>query len=233
MDVLYSFFPMTTAPPDLDLSAPAILQAFAVAEAERVQAARGRARVGRWLRRLADIGIALAEGMNAVAMSRRAQGAQKVTDDLKLGWALVARALGWIDALRTRLAAEAAAAKAVMGPRESDFDGPEHLILRQRRPSEAAVVDTPPPAVCIKDKSTAEVVGQICVDLDAAASLLRDREAAAQIAAIALAARALLGAPAATWRPLLAPALPDDAADKPELVAVPVSPAPVSGPDTG
>jgi hypothetical protein len=131
------------------------------------------------------------------------------------------------------LAAVAAAAKAVKEPRESDYDGLENLIFRAHRPREAPADEAPLPPVCIKGKPTAEVVGQICADLDAAATLLNNDEAAGQIAAIAAAARALLGAPAETWTKLPPPDLPEGAAGAAEPAATHAAVMRLPAPDSG
>jgi hypothetical protein len=204
--------------------------------------------VGRWLGQLADIGVAVLERMTYIAGHRRSEGvaAFAVPEpgtgrvDLNLVWSLVARAMRWTSALRARLAAEAKAAKAALPARSRSSDRPDGddgadwnenlLSLRRAAPGQKP---EPESEDCILDKPTAEVVGQICADLDAAAMLMRGRLWAGQIAAIAAAARALLGGPDEAWTPLPVAGMPDRVADEAEVVPRQVAATPAPAPDTG
>ena len=195
----------------------------------------GRWQLGRWLRRLADIGVALVVRMSGIAALRPAQGAAAtVRVDLELAWSLVARAMRWTRALRARLAAEAVAAKAAMDADDGRFlDRPERLDdgsawNEYRTAHRAAPAGRPEPDDCIDGKPVAEVVGQICADLGAAATLLGDAEAARHIAAIAAAARALLGDPAGAAAAAAVPGTRDRAPGEAAPAAMPV-PAPNTG----
>jgi len=189
--------------------------------------------LGRWLGRLADIGVALVVLMGGIAAQRPAHGAaETVRVDLDLAWSLVARAMRWTRALRARLAAEAVAAKAAMDPDERLLDRPERLhdgsVWNENRTAHrAAPAGRPEPDDCIDGKPVAEVVGQICADLGAAATLLGDAEAARHIAAIAAAARALLVSPEGAGAAAI-PGTPDRAPVEAEPAAMP-APAPDTG----
>ena len=194
----------------------------------------GRWQLGRWLARLGDIGVALVVRMGGIAAQRPAHGAaETVRVDLELAWSLVARAIRWTRALRARLAAEAVAAKAAMDADDGRFlDRPERLddgsVWNENRTAHrAAPAGRPEPDDCIDGKPVADVVGQICADLGAAATLLGDAEAARQIAAIAAAARALLGDPAGAAAAAV-PGTRDRAPGEAEPAAMPV-PAPDTG----
>jgi hypothetical protein len=206
-------------------------------------------RLGRLLRRLADVGFTIIQQMSQTVVERRSRGARIGTamqggpgrTDLNLVWDLLARATRWTQALRARLKAEAAAARARMEPKESLFDTPdwhENLLpaCRTRAPRQV-------PDDCIDGKPVAEVVAQICADLGLAAVLMDSREAAEQIAKIAEKARALVDAPDEAWTPLPVDPSPYHTAAQPEPAtithAAPVPPTPVPpapappAPDTG
>jgi hypothetical protein len=191
--------------------------------------------VGGWLVQLADIAVALAERMNRSAAYRRANPEIPATVDLDRGWALVTRAMRWVGALQGRfmaeikavakivLAAEVTVAKAAGEVRENRRDGPEQAPVN-KKPSVRATTGRMPPEHCIDGKSVAEVVAQICADLSLAATLLHGRSTAQQIAAIAEAARALLGGPDQEWRALPVPdARPRAAGEAVAAAAEPVT----------
>jgi hypothetical protein len=176
----------------------------------------------RWLVRLARIAGTLGDRMNRTAASRRADPTAARSVDLDMGWALVTRAIRWTVALQVRFLAECkaaakivlaarfgATAKAASKTRESRQDAAAPAPVR-RKPGAGAAAGAMPPDRCIAGKSLAEVVAQICADLGVAATLLEGRPEAAEIAAIAAAARAFLGGPDETWtaRPLPRASLP-------------------------
>jgi hypothetical protein len=154
--------------------------------------------------------------------------------DLGLGRDLLLRAMRWIAALQGRFTAEARAATKIAiepperpsSPLDKDVDelarmiraagGPKPVQYRGVRRDD-----------CTDGKPEAEVVAQICADLAVVATMLDDDEARQQIAAIAAAARAMLGEPEAALLPLpdLPPELP------PVLLgrAPGAAPAPMSG----
>jgi hypothetical protein len=140
----------------------------------------------------------------------------------------------WVEALRVRLAAEAKAARGPKARRDSDFDAPEALLpggrKRQRwEPAYKAEADDG-----IGDRPAAEVVAQICADLSNAATILRMPRAAAQIAEIAAAARALLGGPEEAWTPLSVVVRSSDLpAGEMEVAVAPVAVPPSPAPDSG
>jgi hypothetical protein len=191
------------------------------------------------LLRLADIKKTLLDRARSVAASLPADHEAAGTTDLDLAWSLLARAMRWMRALHTRLDDEAEAAKlAAPKPKRPPavrLDWGDNLGLggnwgrpaRKTAPAGQAAADD-----CIDGTPTVAVVAQICADLGAAATAL-GRDMPPQIAAIAEAARALLGGVAEGWTalPIVRP--------RPRLVggtaamrADPTIPE-VSAPDTG
>jgi cell division septation protein DedD len=166
---------------------------------------RARSRLGRLLRRLIGLAMGLTEQMGHAAL-RQQRGGEPIRFDLLGALNLVARAVRWTQALRERLAAESKAARATMERAERLLDPPEpeERFDYTRRPK----AEPPPPDDCIAGKTTAEVVAQICADLDAAAALIGDGRTPARIAAIAKAARALLGGADAAAAPQRSMAVP-------------------------
>ncbi len=206
----------------------------------RAEAARGLGRVRRWLWRLADIKKTLLDRARAIeaAQSAEAEAEAAGAVDLILAWSLLARAMRWMRALHARLDDEVEASRIAAPPAKrkaaarldlGDDVGLGGASNRSvRRPSQAspAVADD-----CIEGTPTGAVVAQICADLGAAATAL-GRSIPPQIAAIAEAARALLGEPAEEWTalPIVRP--------QPRLVAmgaveVATRDVPVPAPDTG
>jgi hypothetical protein len=206
--------------PGHDVRSPLRLLSFAVEKAKVDPDARARRRVSRWLGQLDEIGAALAMDMRDIAPWRRTNGRLEAAGiDLELGWELVRRAMRWIAALQLRLAAEARAARVGMEPAERRDEAPEwdgdRLVRRLRaadlprpiRPRQVRLDD------CIDGRPMAEVVEQICADLDALATVLGKAEAGRQIEVIAAAARALLGE--AEWALLPPPDVPGRAKGEP------------------
>ncbi len=213
-------------------------------------AAQARRRVGRWLRYLGDIGAVLTTSLRDLARRRFEAGdgepdnaaagdSKSAGIDLGLGRALIHRALRWIAALQDRFTAEAKAAKAAkarMSPMErllaaSGLDL-EAAFRRTQAAERSRPIQYPPVRRddCIDGKPTAEVVAQICADLDAAAEMMSEDRARRRIAAIAAAARAFLGEPEAPPPP--PPAFPGGpAGETPATVsgAVPAAPTPDTG----
>jgi hypothetical protein len=220
---------MTAALLDAAASAPQTRPSRPAGSAA-TEAARVRRRLGRWLEQLAGLAVGVLERMSAVVARRRRQGAVRGTAmgpgvgrvDLNLPFDLLARAMRWSRALGVRLKAEAEAAKAAMKlqnqwrerpePAErledsdDDFGWIDRTLRRVRNGPPAAALA---PDDCIDGKPTAEVVGQICVDLGVAASMLCCYAALEQIVAIAEAGRALLAGPDEAWTPLPAPGTSD------------------------
>jgi hypothetical protein len=211
-------------------------------------AAQARRRVGRWLRYLSDIGAVLTTSLRDLARRRFEAGDDEPEDgvasdgksagiDLGLGRALIHRALRWIAALQDRFTAEARATKASKSPIERLLD-PSGLDLeaafRQLQAAERPKPIRYPPMRrddCIDGKPTAEVVAQICADLDAAAEMMSEDRARRRIAAIADAARAFLGEPEAALLP--PPAFPwGPPGEAPAAAESGVTPA-APTPDTG
>jgi hypothetical protein len=195
--------------------------------------------MGKWVGQLADVGIGLWDWIRA---HRAAVPEAKQTLDLDLAWVLVGRAMSWAWALRARLNAEAKAAKAALpaGPREpepQEAPAPQERPERPERPWDpnllrrSAVALMARPNACIDGKSAVEVVAQICADLDAAAALLGNRSVAPAVAAIAAAARALLGVPSATWKALPVVRWADRAVE--ETAVMPTAARPLRAPDSG
>jgi hypothetical protein len=199
------------------------------------RAARARRRVGRWLRQMSDIGAKLTTSLRGLARSQfKSECVEAAALDLGLGRDLLLRAMRWIAALQGRFTAEARAATKIAiepperpsSPLDKDVDelarmiraagGPKPVQYRGVRRDD-----------CTDGKPEAEVVAQICADLAVVATMLDDDEARQQIAAIAAAARAMLGEPEAALLPLpdLPPELP------PVLLgrAPGAAPAPMSG----
>jgi len=189
------------------------LPSFSIEKAKVDPAGRERRRVRRWLGQLDDIGATLAMDMRDSASWRQANGRVEAAGiDLELGWELVRRAMRWIRALQLRLAAEAKAARAGLDPAERLDDaedwGTDRLVSRLRAADLPRPIRPrqPCPDDCIDGKPMAEVVEQICADLDALATLLGKAEAGRQIEVIAATARARLGE--AEWALLPPPDVP-------------------------
>jgi hypothetical protein len=141
----------------------------------------------------------------------------------------------WTSALQARLKAEARAARAVQEPRENAFDTEDwHEDLLRPPPTRTPRAE-PDSAVdrAVDAKPVAEVVAQICADLGAAATLMHDPERAAQIAAIARAARAFLAGPDTDWTPLPIARAPDKPAPATPAPPTPGPQTPAPAPDTG
>jgi hypothetical protein len=187
------------------------------------------------------IGVALAAEMSSIA-TVQAQGAATVRVDLRLAWRLVARAMRWTGALQARLAAEAKAAKEEHDPVERLLDRPERLddppewletwavpmVVPRPQPTRK-----PEPDDCIDGMPVAEVVGQICADLDAAARVLGHTEAVRLIAMIAETAQALLAAPAGATTARPVSRAPDGVPAELGLATIPFAATPAPSPDTG
>jgi hypothetical protein len=155
---------------------------------------------------LTYIGTELIVAMSAT-VHRQVHGAVAVSVDIDRPRHLVARAMRWTRALQARLMAEAAAAAA--GKAKAGIDPKERLPDRAEMLSDppewldddpdwttfrAARARKPEPDDCIEGKPDAEVVGQICADLAAAAMLLGASEAVRLVAAITDETRSPLGA---------------------------------------
>jgi hypothetical protein len=163
----------------------------------------GLRRIRAWLGQLADIGVGLAESVTDLSIYRRKNPTPNGRVEVDFARRLVVRAMRWVEALRVRLAAEAKAARGMKDPRSSDYDAPEELLPHLRpRPQRWEPIYAPQPDDGIGDRPTAEVVAQICADLGTAAEITKSPRAAAQIAEIAAAARALLDGPDEAWKPL-------------------------------
>jgi hypothetical protein len=200
-------------------------------------AARVRRRVGSWVRELAEVGATVGSWMLEIARSRHANNRLEDNPiDLDLGLSLLQRATRWIAALRARLAAENEAARIGVNPFERLFDRPDRAVDCTLRPQ---TTERPEPVEarddgrddCIEGMPTADVVAQICADLETAAGMLNMPRTRRQIAEIAAAARKLLG----VARPALSPVC--GTSDGPECGPPPVSlraiAPPAPAPDTG
>jgi hypothetical protein len=201
-----------------------------------------RKRVTRWLGQLADIGVRLAGRISRVAASREENPDVTITVDLRLGWSLVARAMRWTRALRARLAAEDKAAKPPGTERRANLYDAAVELFGRRLPEDREPAEKTEDDDCIEGKPAVEVVAQIFADLGTAATMLHSPSSTRKIAAIADAARALLGEPDEAWTPLpvvitRAPASHEQPArlsNGLRLVLAPVPCAvPVPLPDTG
>jgi hypothetical protein len=198
----------------------------------------GLRRIRQWLWQLGEVGVRVLESVTALSVHRRKNPVPKGRFEVDLARRLVVRAMRWVEALRVRLAAEAKAARGPKARRDSDFDAPEALLpggrKRQRwEPAYKAEADDG-----IGDRPAAEVVAQICADLGVAAEITRSPRAAAQIAEIAAAARALLGGPEEAWTPLPVVVRSSDLAAgevEMEVAVAPVAmpPSPSLAPDSG
>jgi hypothetical protein len=239
-DVRY-MFPMSHTLPGNAAPTPPLRPPFPAGKPALDAAARARRRVGRWLRYLGEIGAVLTTSLRDVARRRFEADDGDAGDsaaggiDLGLGRALIHRALRWIAALQDRFTAEA---KAAMDPPERLSSPPDRqidaLAAELRAMEGPKPVRYPPPRRddCIDGKLTAEVVAQICADLDAAAAMLAEDEARRRIAVIAAAARAMLGEPEAALLP--PPVFPGGVpGEKPAVLAVSAVVPPVGAPDTG
>jgi hypothetical protein len=197
----------------------------------------GLRRIRQWLWQLGEIGVRVVESVTALSVHRRKNPVPNGRFEVDLARRLVVRAMRWVEALRVRLAAEAKAARGPKERRVSDFDPPEDLLPHRRprpkrwEPAYKAEADDG-----IGNRPAAEVVAQICADLSHAATILRMPRAAAQIAEIAAAARALLGGPEETWTPLPVVVRSSDLPAGEVEVAVAVAPVavpPLPAPDSG
>ncbi len=160
------------------------------------EAARRRRRLWGWLRRLGEVGTAMVGWAEDALALRHANPSRPRTLDLASAWALLRRAGRWMRALRIRLKVEVKAARETGQSDRTAPDWHEYLLR-----SAAWLPRKRPPAIRIDDTPTDQVFAQICADLEAAAKLLRSPSAMAKIAAIAAAARELLGGPAEGWTP--------------------------------
>jgi hypothetical protein len=194
----------------------------------------GLRRIRAWLGQLADIGVGLAESVTDLSIYRRKNPTPNGRAEVDFARRLVVRAMRWVEALRVRLAAEAKAARGMKDPRSSDYDAPEELLPHLRpRPQRWEPIYAPQPDDGIGDRPTAEVVAQICADLGTAAIMLQSPRAAAQIAEIAAAARALLAGPDEAWTPLPVVAPPAPVAGEAEVAVLPTAAPPLPAPDSG
>jgi hypothetical protein len=218
-DVRYSFFVNT---PHLGNAAPAWLPPSALSCKQRAEpdpAARGRRRVGGWLRHLGDVGVRLVAGIRALARLRAeaAGQAEAAPIDINLGWVLVRRATRWMAALRFRIAAETGAARTKSEP-PARLDTPAQMLAAMEADVKTALrrmqaAGQPKPAReraerhevrqdnCIDGIPTEAVLAQVCADLGAAATVLIEPEAKRLIEAIAAEARAMLGESTVTLLP--------------------------------
>jgi hypothetical protein len=183
---------MSSAPPAPDASAQ---------PAPAPQPA-GHAGLPWWLKQLAVIAATLARRMGGLDAHHEANPTVPAIIDLDLACHLVGRAMRWMTALVARIVAErkAASAAAVQADRLTGRDAsgkPACPSAREAAPGARAERERG-----ISGKPAAEVIGQICADLTAAATLLQSPALVRQIAEIAAAARALLDGPRAAWRPL-------------------------------
>jgi len=220
-------FCMSEPSPGNAMPIPQPLPGFPFRKPTPDPAARVRRRVGRWLRHLSDIGATLTTSLRGLARSQFAsERVEPAALDLGLGRDLLLRAMRWIAALQARFTAEARAATRIAidpperpsGPLDQDVDA----LARMLR-----AIEGPKPVQyrgvrrddCTDGKPTAEVVTQICADLAVVATMLDDDEAKRQIAAIAAAARAMLGEPEAALLPM--PDLPGRAPGAPAAAPTP------------
>jgi hypothetical protein len=189
--------------------------------------------VRKWVGQLADVAAGLSDWMLPHRLAAREA---RPAIDLDLAWVLVERALRWTWALRARLNAEAKAAKAALvGGQQEAEPRPRPERRRSARPSRRpALARMARPDGCIDGRTAVEVVAQICVDLDAAATLLGNAPAVQAIAEIAAAARAMLGAPAETWKALpVTRCWTPPAARATAVAAMPAVARSVPAPDSG
>jgi hypothetical protein len=185
----------------------------------------GLRRIRQWLGQLSDISARVMGGVTVLSMYRRRNPTPDGRVEVDLAHRLVVRAMRWVEALRARLAAEAQAARGMRERRYRDYVPPEEPIIRRRRLMAWTPTYAVQPDHGIGDRSAAEVVAQICADLSTAAKITHSPMAAAQIAEIAAAAKALLGGPEEAWTPL--PVTPP-LAPEPGEAAVAVLPTAVS-----
>jgi hypothetical protein len=221
---------MSSAQPDIAASAPP--KRFAK-YAEMDVAARGHLR--RWLVQLAHFAVGLGDRLNRTSAFRLANPTAAKTVDLDVVWALVTRAMRWTVALNIRFTTELSVGpKAVSARTERRRERPAASAQRPKRAARRAARGLPPDR-CIDGKSVGEVVAQICADLRGAATLMEGHPEAAEIAAIAVAARALLGGPDAAWTARPPPASRRIVVRKapPSVLATPTIPVAVRPPDSG
>jgi hypothetical protein len=162
----------------------------------------GLRQIRAWLWQLGEIGVRVVESVTALSVHRRKNPAPNGRFEVDLARRLVVRAMRWVEALRIRLAAEAKAARGPKERRVSDYDAPEALLPGRPRPKRWEPAYKAEADDGIGNRPAAEVVAQICADLGTASTILRMPRAAAQIAEIAAAARALLGGPEEAWTPM-------------------------------
>ena len=185
--------------------------------------APGGGRLGEWLRGLLQVGLVLVMEMRFFADPRSQEGdagaADRVCASHSLAWDLVARAIRWTRALQARLAAEARAERTGISPETERLERAERLFERPEwyEPSKTRVRAEDPsirPRAddCIAGMATAEVVGHICADLTAAATLLAKSKALRIVVSIAEAARAILGGLDDWWQARPLGPVPDGAA---------------------
>lgn len=220
---------MTATSPDMPASDPQ-------AEPSRPEGQTKGGRLGQWLRTLLHVGLVLVMDMRFVADPRSHDGA---TGDANTAcashshaWDLVARAIKWARALQARLAAEARTERTGVSPEAERLERAARLLARpdwykaaKRRKRVEGAAMRPRADDCIAGMAVAEVVGQICADLTAAATLLGKSKALRIIVAVADAARAMLGGTAAAWQ-AMGPA-PDGTA------VLPAARMGLRAPDTG
>jgi hypothetical protein len=157
-------------------------------------------RLGQWLRTLLHVGLVLVMEMRFVADPRSHEGA---TGDANTACASHSHAWDLVArAIKWARALQARLAAEAMRPRADD---------------------------CIAGMAVAEVVGQICADLTAAATLLGKSKALRIIVAVADAARAMLGGTAAAWQVLPVGPAPDGAG----AAVLPAARMGLRAPDTG
>ncbi len=172
--------------------------------------ARG-GKLGQWLKSLICLGMILITDMRFVTDPRSQEGEAPEVDRIcaqhSLAWDLVARAMRWARALQARLAAEARAEKTGMSPEAERLERQARLLARpdwykpaKRRKRAPDTSIRPRADDCIAGMPVAEVMGHICADLTAAATLLAKSKALRIVLGIAEAARALLGGPDDWWQ---------------------------------
>jgi hypothetical protein len=188
--------------------------------------------------RLDDIKRELMARLRVVAAYQRADVESARAIDLELAWDLLGRAMRWMRALHVRLDDEAEAAKLAMPQAKRrpavrlDWSDGRNLNgdMPSRRAGPLRWLET---TDCIDGKPMAEVMAQICADLDAVAAVL-GAAIPPQIAAIAAAARALLGGPVEGWTALPIVRAPPRVLEAGDLAPRrPPVPLPVLVPDTG
>jgi hypothetical protein len=194
-----------------------------------------RARLTWWLRQLTGIGAGLGNAVNNRARAPAAAGGVQ----LRLAWALVARAMQWTRALEARLAAEARQATrkplgalgrltrlAARADRDREMDDWDADPEAARWPK-TAPERKPAPYHCIRGQTDAQVVMQICADLHEAAMLLGEDAPARRIEEIFDAASRVLC-------PRLAePAAPQDTTQPAGDASTPSAAMDTRPPDTG